>query len=138
MAADRTWFSPDGKELYLKKSGTLERWDVESKSFRQQWQLVDDSRSFDIVGVAPEANLVARRMMSKRTLEFIDAGEGKVVSSITGFKRLEVSGLSQDGKRLVVPTLDKKVFVVDFPNGIPAGAMTLSQLEQKAETDSKR
>jgi hypothetical protein len=138
LAVERSWFSPDGDALFLKKGGAIEIWDVASKSYRQQWQFVDDNRGFELVGFAPESNLVVRRLTKGRRLEFIDAAEGKVVGGITGLKRMELRGISQDGKRIALPTLDKKIMILDFPKGLPEGEMPITALEQNAKAEVQR
>jgi hypothetical protein len=138
FAVERSWFSKDGKSLFQKKGGAIELWDVESKSYRQQHQIVEDGRSFELVGIAADENVVVRRLQNQRRLEFVSAAEGKILGGITGLKRMEMSGISKDGKRLALPTLDKKMFILDFPDGIPAGEIPITALEQKAETEAKR
>jgi hypothetical protein len=91
-----------------------------------------------LVGFAPESNLVVRRLTKGRRLEFIDAAEGKVVGGITGLKRMELRGISQDGKRIALPTLDKKIMILDFPKGLPEGEMPITALEQNAKAEVQR
>jgi hypothetical protein len=59
-----------------------------------------------------------RRLQRERRLEFVSAAEGKVLGGLSDLKRMEICGISKDGKRLALPTLDKKMFILDFPEGI--------------------
>lgn len=132
MAASRTWFSTDGEQLFAQKAGLIEVWDVSTKSLQHEFRVAPDNRSYDLNNIATGANIVARRVVDARKIELVDVAEGETQTSIVGSPRFEVSGISRDATRLVLPTADRKMLVVHFPDGPPAGEIQFKDLLRKA------
>ncbi len=94
MAASRTWFSFDGRQLFAQKSGLIEVWDVASKSLHHEFRVLPDNRSYDQNAVATGVSIVARRVVDAQAIELVDVAEGAVQTRIVGSSRFETSGIS--------------------------------------------
>lgn len=134
IAGSPLWLGPNN-HVYFQHGNTIETWDLQTRSFVRDCTVVPPTRSFDILGGAPAANLLARRRIKERRLEFIDLEKSEVVSSIDlPFDRMDICAFSSDSKRLALATSDQPptILLLNFPDGLPRGIIAIDGLLKQA------
>lgn len=137
QAADRMWFSQDGKWLYVRKFRGVEVWDVARQSFARQWRLAEGN--FDMLDVAAGANLMGVRRQKDQQIDFIDVEQGTVRTTFSApWERAELSGIARDAKRVVMPAGENRVAVFSFPDGLPPGELVVKPLLKDVDKKGTR
>jgi len=124
------WYSEDGGFLYARVGSHLLTWDAHSTRFLRRNRLGAEN----LLLVADEAGLVARRRPGKRTLELIDIETDNAVTTLMlPYHRVRLAGMSQDAKRLAVPTNDRKMLILDFPSASRIGVISIIDAAKHAK-----
>lgn len=127
MAPERTWYSKDGKMLFIQRDELVEVLDVAKREYPSLFQVAAPREGHRIQALATDAGLLA--VSAKDRVELWDSSLGAVRTILVSpAQRAEIGGISADGSKLILAKDGPGAVVLDFGGPPPTGEVNVPQL----------